>query len=174
MIEFALVQYLQAPVDLSGRADTELFSTPIKIGHATIATRNDARKWLRNELGSAIFANRIDGDKGHTAIVLRKISGAPETHLKGDDRTEAIIQADVWTHGQNANIRAHSTSEALRLALCYYRGTWGNAVKANVCGVTVARQSMQVDSPSDSGNYWSFRLSSDYQINYAMNKLEVA
>ena len=173
MIEIALQQYLTAPRDLKSPSDTQRFARPIMFGDATIETRNDARRWLRDQIGSRIYAGRNLKSEGNLALTFRRISGSQDTHLRGDDRTVAIVQADIWANGRNAFIRANYASECLRVAIVHYRGHWGRTEKAYVASVTVQRQAQQMDSPNAGEQYWDFRFSADYQINYLANQVEV-
>lgn len=172
MILFPLYQYLIAP-DLAGTSDTESFAAPIELGDTVIENRNDARRYLKEQVGQRFYAGRRLENEGHTAITLQAVSNSPESHLKGDDRQTAVVQAEVFANGINSFVRAAAAAEAIRMAVSYYRGTWGKTVTAFIGTVTVIRSFQRFDAPRDASNYWTVRLSADFEITYLQNLVEV-
>ena len=173
MIELSLHDYLSIPRDLTDTADTEPFRNVIKIGDLVIANRNDARRHLQNRVGQRIYAGRRLKNEGQSAVTIRRISGSPDDHLLGDDRSTAILQVDTFTKGPGSFLDASIISELLRIAITRYRGNWGRATSAFVGTAQLERSSINQISPRDGTEYWTHRASFDYQINYIQNLVEV-
>ena len=172
MIHFALEKYLSAP-DLSSPSDIVPFRKPIKFGKYTLENRNDARRALQGRVGDRIYAGRQLQPSGQEAITIRTISGQPDVHLKGDHRTSDIVEIQVFAKGNNANIRANVTNELVRIAISHYVGNWGTDDPVYVAACFVVRNTMEFNAPRDGSHYWTHRNSTDYQINYAFNIVEV-
>lgn len=173
MITLALYDYLTHEADLTSRADTELFASPLSVGSLVVRNRNDARKYLRGRLGKRIYNGRNPDDSGQSALLLRQVAGQPEYHLRGEYCRDAVIQADVLTRSHNATIENEVIATLLQMAVTAYRGVWSTRHPTNVYSVQVIRSNDIPTSPKGGEVLWTHRKSIDLSIKYDFARAEM-
>ncbi len=166
MILKATYDYLTDPIDAVAFADVP-FRYPAEFAGLIVTSRNDARRELRSRVGLEIYAaRRPQKSSQHSAVTLRLISCNRELETVGEhDLAEAFVQVDCWARGGDAAQRSEVIATLVRLATVgSHSCTWG---QVKILGVSIARESQQVQLSDQGSSVWDFSSSIDLRIHFA-------
>lgn len=163
-VKAALYDYLTDRRDLPG-LPARPFERPRLVGGQSIAHRNDARRWLRDKIGDAVYLQRRPRDVGHTAITLRTASESTEYGLDGAvEGSFEAVSVTVYARGGDAGLRAETVASLLKLAVDGYHGdTWGGV---EIGEATLDNKSTRETAPVDASDNWEYEVALDLTVLY--------
>ena len=163
-VKIALYRYLTSPGDLPG-LPAKLFERPRTVNGLTCTNRNDARRWFRDRVGVAVFADRVPQGSHHAAVELRTISSDPAYATSGAvDGEQEYLSAFVYTKDGDASLRADTIARLINLAVSGYHGDYWDGTYIGECLVDT-RQSLAI-SPADASDKWTHQVRLDLSILY--------
>lgn len=164
MILRAMAAYLTSAEPIAGIPGRD-FRTPAVVGDFTVVNREEARRLLRERIGTHIYHERRPRKPAPTALTLQLIAeddfGDHEL-TGGNNHASAAIEANVWTSGGDVN-RAIVTGTLLRLCVdSFYAGVWDTT---NISFVSTERRGTGA-IPESVGDNWQHRYSLDFLVRY--------
>jgi hypothetical protein len=163
----ALNRFLTYSQDLPGQC-AQRFASTQTIDDRPLNCRNDARRNVRDIVGTEVFAGRRpQRSSGHTAISLRTISADSDLPLVGETGTFMdIVECVVWSRGVNADYRCELVGRLVRISLSNYVG-WLEPTQDTWCkGVRIEREGQLFSQPGNASDDWSVAWSQDMQVAY--------
>lgn len=160
----ALYRYLTSPGDLPGLSDIP-FTRPRVINGLSCSTRNDARRWFRDRVGSAVFSDRVPQGAHHAAVELRSVSSDLAYSTTGAvDGEQEYVSAFVYAKDGDAALRVDTIGRLLNLAISGYHGDYWDGVYIGEC--LLETPSSQAIQPADASDRWTHHIRLDYSILY--------
>lgn len=164
-VKAALYRYLTEPGDLTGPAAIP-FSRPRIVSGLTIKNRNDARRWLRDRVGSSIYSGRRPMKPSeHTQIYLRTSFTEQPTGLTGeiDGRTE-LVEAAIICRKADAPARCEVVADLLSLCVGGWGGGYWGDTYVGEC--LVDGRTSRTYSPVDGSDDWLHEVQLGLDIIY--------
>ena len=161
----SLYNYLMDPADLTGHPARK-FQAAQTINGWTIANRNDARRYLRDQVGRAIYADRRPQDtNAHTAVILRTLGSDPNYDLAGADAENVhFVEVAVLAKTTDSARRCQTISKLIELSCSGYHGDYWGDTYIGEC--TVDRDGSDVLEPGDASDHWTHRYTMDLRITH--------
>lgn len=165
-VKSALYRYLTDPGDLPGLPAVP-FARPRTIAGLTIANRNDARRWLRDRIGSAIYSGRRPMKPSeHSQVYLRTAYTSPAHDMAGAvDGTTELIDVVVVCRKADAAARAETIADLLQLACGGWRGGYWGDTFVGEC--LMDGRVSRTYSPADSSDDWLHEIAMGFDVMYA-------
>lgn len=163
-IKAALYDYLTDRRDLTGLPALP-FERARTVCGLSITNRNDARRWLRDKIGDAIYAQRRPRGAAHTSITLRTASEQTEYGVDGAvEGSQEFVSITVYARGGDAALRAETVANLLKLAIDgYHHDAWGGVA---IGEAVLDSKSTRETSPPDGSDDWEFEVNLDFSILY--------
>ena len=165
MLQKGLRDYLVKEYPVNTGVNATAFRTAQVVGDLSVLDRDDARRYIRNEIGDQVHAGRVKSDTNATTVVtLRRIStDRLDVLTGGTPMANSVIQVDVRTRDPGAALRGEKVATLIRLACEGFRaGTWGSV---DIKGCEVVREAELWDEPKQ-GSTWDYRYSMDLHVYY--------
>lgn len=163
-IKRALYEYLTSAATLTG-LPAKPFVREMFVNGLSCKNRNDARRWLRDRVGSAVFNSRVPEGNRQASIEIRSVSAEREHDLTGavDGRREYVMLTSRAIGG-DASLRVDTINGLLTLALDGYHGDyWGETYIGECLADTEGSFSVPPAEPSDN---WTFEQRLDLSVLY--------
>lgn len=159
----SLYDYLVDPTELTGHPARK-FRVPQSLNGWTIETRNDARRYFRDQVGRSIYADRRPTDSNaHTAVVLKTLASDPNFDLAGADAENThFIEVNVLTRAVDSARRCMLIGKLIELACSgFHHDYWGETY---IGECTVDRDGSNVFEPIDASDNWTHRYTVDMKV----------